>query len=53
MELAGLRVLHLHLKAASKILASGQLRLGYKKPTPIVTLLLQQDHTYKKQGHTL
>jgi hypothetical protein len=38
-----LRVLHLYLKAASRILASRQLRV--LEPTPTVTHLLQQGHT--------
>ncbi|EDL39911.1 mCG148360 [Mus musculus] len=41
-----LRVLHLHLKAASRILVSRQPRV--LKPMPTVTHLLQQGHTSQK-----
>jgi hypothetical protein len=44
-----LRVLHLHLKAASRILAP---RTRVSKPTPTVTHLLQQGHT-SQQCHSL
>ena len=40
-----LRVLHLHLKAARRILTSTQLGWGVLKPTPTVTHLLQHGHT--------
>jgi hypothetical protein len=40
-----LRVLHLHLMATSERLISRQLGVGLK-PTPTVTNLLQQGHTY-------
>jgi len=45
MVQAELRVLNLPLKAASGILASRQLGLGYKSPQ-----LLQQDHTYSNRA---
>ena len=44
-----LRVLHLHLKAASRILASRQLvRMRVLKPIPTVTHLFPQGHTFQK-----
>jgi hypothetical protein len=47
MVQAELRVLRLHLKAASRILTGFQAaRMRVLKPIPTVTHLLQQDHTF-------
>jgi hypothetical protein len=46
-----LRVLYLHLKAASRILASFQAaRMRILKPIPTMTCLLQQGHTYSSRA---
>jgi len=51
-----LRVLHLHLRAASRILTSRKLDEGYKAqthsdaPTPTRPHLLQQGHTYSNKA---
>jgi len=51
-----LRVLHLHLEAASRILTSRKLHEGYKAqthsdaPTPTRPHLLQQGHTYSNKA---
>jgi hypothetical protein len=45
-----LRVLHLHLKAASKILILQAARMRILKPTPTMTHLLQQGHTYPNRA---
>jgi hypothetical protein len=49
-----LRVLHLHLKAASRILTSRKLGLGYLKSKPTVThlLLYLLDSTSKNDAAT-
>jgi hypothetical protein len=45
-----LRALPLHLKAVSRILTSRQLKWGSLKPTPTVTHLIQQGHTYSNRA---
>ena len=50
MVQADLRVLHLHLKAASRILASRGARMRVLKLTPTGTHLLQQGHTHSNKA---